>query len=151
MIVIAEHKHYKVYRDSSTESGAEFYARMGKWFSSREIIKEMDGPIYDDSAHVWLLAYAGNELVGFACIDTTHLPARKTVELTYAYVFPVHRGKGLHSLLFDLRMTLAYEMGANTIKGLGNGKSNSKFLEHGFEIVRKNGRFTHFKKEIANV
>lgn len=148
MKLIAERGAYKIYRDSSTESGDAFYTRMGKQFASREVFKALEEPMFDTADHVWLLVYAGNELAAFACIDGGQMRKKCIAVLTYAYVMPAHRQHGLHGILFELRLSLAINMGAKMIRGVANGNSNSKFISHGFRSTRQNGRFTYYEKEI---
>lgn len=143
------HGDYRIFLDSSAESGNTFYCRMGRCFADRRIAKELAEPLYDEPGYHWLLACdAAGDICAFACLDATALEKRGEVTLTYGYVFEAHRERGLHHALFEARLRLAGELGAKVVRGVANGASRSTFLAYGFEKVRDNGQYTYFRKQL---
>ena len=51
-----------------TNEDPDFYNIMGPYLSQREIVRELGGPIWDDSGKLWFIAIDENEVVGFAAI-----------------------------------------------------------------------------------
>lgn len=151
MQLYAAHGDYRVFLDSSERSGNTFYCRMGCYFASRQIARELAEPLYDEPGYHWLLACdAAGEVCAFACLDASQLAKRGEVVMTYGYVFEAHRRQGLHHALFVARLQLAGELGAAVVRGVANGNSRSTFIEFGFERVRDNGQYTYFRKELRH-
>ncbi len=151
MKLYATHGDYRIFLDSSAVSGNTFYCRMGRYFASREVAKELAEPLFDSPDAHWLIACAAaGDICAFACLDASKLASKGEVVMTYAYVFPEQRRQGLHHALFTARLQLAGELGAKVVKGVANGNSRRTFLEYGFEKVRDNGQYTYFRKELAH-
>lgn len=151
MQLYATHSDYRIFLDSSAKSGNTFYCRMGRYFASRQIARELAEPLFDEPDYHWLLACdADGEVCAFACLDAGQLAKRYEVVLTYGYVFEAHRRQGLHHALFVARLRLAGELGATVVRGVANGNSRNTFIEFGFERVRDNGQYTYFRKEATN-
>lgn len=149
MTLYATHGDYRIFLDGSVQSGNTFYCRMGRYFASRQIAKELAEPLYDEPGYRWLLACdAAGDICAFACLDASQLEKRGEAVLTYGYVFPDHRERGLHHALFAARLRLAGELGASVVRGVANGNSRKTFTEYGFEKVRDNGQYTYFRKEL---
>lgn len=139
---------YRIYLDSVRTSGDRFYCRMGRFFADRDIARELEEPIFDSAESNWLLAYDGDAIVAFGCLDASRLEKHGEVLLTYGYVLPDYRQRGLHTALFHARLKLAEAFGASAIRGVANGNSRKTFEAHGFSVVRQAGRFTYFRKEL---
>lgn len=149
MKLYATHGEYRVYLDSSTESGNTFYCRMGRFFADREVAKELAEPLYDSATSLWLMACdAAGDICAFGCLDTRDMARKGEALVTYGWVAPDHRGAGLHTALFEARLRLAGELGAITVFGVANGRSHKTFERHGFHVVRVNGQYTYFRKEL---
>lgn len=145
------HGDYRIYLDSSTESGNTFYCRMGRYFADRSIANELTEPLYDSDTSLWLMATdAGGNIVAFGCLDTERMERKGEAVMTFGYVLPKHRNHGLHTALFEARLRLAADIGARTVYGVANGRSKSTFERHGFTVVRVNGQYTYFRKELTH-
>jgi hypothetical protein len=51
---------------------------------------------------------------------------------------------------FEQRLRLAADIGARTVYGVANGRSHKTFERHGFTVVRVNGQYTYFRKELTH-
>ena len=121
MKLYATHGEYRVYLDSSTESGNTFYCRMGRFFADREVAKELAEPLYDSATSLWLMATdAAGNIVAFGYLDTRDMARKGEALVTYGWVAPDHRCAGLHTALFEARLRLAGELGAITVFGVAN-------------------------------
>lgn len=149
MRLYATHGDYKIFEDSSAESGNTFYCRMGWFFANREIARDLAEPMFDSPTARWLMATDGaGAIVAFGCLDLERMERKGEAVLTYGYVMPGHRNQGLHTALFEQRIKLAQELGARTLFGVANGRSKHTFEKHGFNVVRVNGQYTYFRKEL---
>ena len=151
MKLYATHDAYRIYLDSSAASGNRFYCRMGCFFADREIARELAEPLYDSPTSHWLIACdAAGEICAFGCLDGERMEKKSEAVMTYGYVLPAHRQQGLHTALFVARLRLAGELGARTVFGVANGRSNATFAKHGFQVVRVNGQYTYYRKELSD-
>lgn len=151
MKLYATHGEYRIFLDSSAASGNTFYCRMGAFFASRTVAKELAEPLFDSPDSHWLIACdAAGDICAFGCVDAAKLASKGEVTLTYGYVRPEFRRQGLHHALFTARLRLAGELGAKVVRGVANGNSRQTFIEYGFERVRDNGQYTYFRKELVH-
>lgn len=151
MKLYSTHGDYRIYLDSSAESGNTFYCRMGRFFADKEIGKELAEPLYDSPTSLWLMATdAAGNICAFGCLDTERMEKKGEAVMTFGYVLAAHRNKGLHMALFEARLRLAGEIGARTVYGVANGRSKATFERHGFTVVRVNGQYTYFRKELQH-
>lgn len=150
MLKITKHEKYEIWMDSSDVSGEGFYRRMGRFFASRQIRKELEEPLSDDKNFRWLLVYKGYEIVGFACLNLENLEKRGEGWLTFAYILEDYRHNGLHSVLFQERLNLAKNFNVKVLRGVANEKSFELFVKQGFEIQQRKGKFTYFKKDLTD-
>jgi GNAT superfamily N-acetyltransferase len=149
MKLYATHGDYRIYLDSSAESGNTFYCRMGRFFADREVARELAEPLYDSATSLWLLATdAVGTICAFGCLDSRDIVKKGEALVTYGWVAPEHRNAGLHTAIFEARLRLAEELGARTVFGVANGRSHKTFERHGFAVVRVNGQYTYFRKEL---
>ncbi len=151
MKLFATHETYRIYLDSSAASGNTFYCRMGRFFADREIARELAEPLYDSPTSHWLIACdAAGAICAFGCLDGERLARKGEAVMTYGYVLAAYRAQGLHTAIFEARLRLAGELGARTVFGVANGRSNATFAKHGFQVVRVNGQYTYYRKELSN-
>lgn len=145
---ITEHPPYTLYLDSSTRSGDAFYGRIGAAVFDRAIRKALDGALNNDDTYEWLLAYtADGALAAFSSFHTAHLD-KGVIWLDNAYVYPEHRKQGLHHAMFDLRLTLAKQVGATVVKGLATLASRDAFEANGFTVISERGQYRTYQKEL---
>ena len=151
MRLYATHGDYRIYLDSSAESGNTFYCRMGRFFADRQIGKDLAEPLYDSPTSHWLMATdAAGNIVAFGCLDAERMEKKGEAVMAFGWVAPEHRGAGLHTAIFEARLRLAGELGARTVFGVANGRSHKTFERHGFQVVRVNGQYTYFRKELRH-
>jgi GNAT superfamily N-acetyltransferase len=130
----------QVYQD------AAFWSVMGPFFTSRQVVKELEGPMYNDDNYTWIIAYDKSiEIAGFTSLNAARM-GNGIIECTAAYVVAAHRRKGLYRELFRQREMLGFALGATELRGVANATSRNVFVSEGWEVVRMAGKWTHFKK-----
>lgn len=128
------------------DKNAAFWVAMGPLFTSKEIVKELEGPMFDDDTYSWIIAYDADENVaGFTSLTVARID-KGVAECTAAYVMPDHRRKGLYRELFRQREKLGFELGAKELRGIANPTSKYVFEDEGWEVARMAGKWTHFRK-----
>lgn len=145
MIEVSEFNGFAIYEDDG--ASGDFYCRMGRFFASKQVIKELEGPMYDDIHHVWLLAIKDGEIAGFGAVRFDGMSSG-VANLTVVYILPAHRRKGLYRHLFTLREQMCVRRGAKVIRGLANPLSKPVFEQNGYQVTRLAGKWTHFQKEV---
>ena len=140
---VAEHGDYEIYQTSSLES--DFYCIMGRYFADKQIVKELEGPMFNDDSYVWLIAMLDNEIVGFSSCRFDD----KGAHFGVTYIMPEHRRKGLYRALFMLKQQLCITRDAHTLYGLANPISKALFDANEWIATRQAGKWTHYKKEVA--
>mgnify|MGYP001202735756 CR=1 FL=1 len=147
MKMIAEYKDYKIYRMKAEDDLKAFYAEMGHIFASKDIRIELDGyPIENEPGRRWIVAYLGNEVVGFRSYGVN-----KTGEGVYydAWVRKDCRKNGLYRQMLDLAEgDLEKTFGVTKIKAIGNPMSAPILEKNGFRTVRTRGKFHMMEKVI---
>ena len=142
MKLYGTHRKYKIFLASNKDR--HFYCQMGRFFSNYEIIKELEGPIYDADSYQWLLAKDGLEIIAFSsCRDA----GNGTWWFNQTWVNPEHRHKGIYRKLFQLKTILCIENGAKVLKGTALTDSKALFEENGWTVTSIRGpRWTWFEK-----
>lgn len=51
-----------------TRTDPGFYALLGPYLASRQVVKTVGGPIWDDDEKTWLVAQRGSRLTGFIAV-----------------------------------------------------------------------------------
>lgn len=144
MKLYATYKKYKIFLASNKDR--HFYCQMGRFFSSYEIIKELEGPIYDADNYRWLLAKDGLDIVAFSsCRDA----GNGVWWFNQTWVHPDHRRKGLYRKLFNLKSTFCKAEGASVLKGTALTHSKTLFEESGWTVTSTRGpRWTWYEKRL---
>lgn len=141
---LSELKSYTIMQ--VTDKDAAFWCAMGPMFTSRQIVKELEGPMFDDDTYTWILAIDNTgKIAGFTSLTTARID-KGIVECTAAYVMPEHRRKGLYAELFKHREMLGFALGATELRGVANPISKHVFDGAGWEVVRTAGKWTHYRK-----
>lgn len=139
MKVIKTVKGIKYCTMSSAEDGEMFYAMLGRFFCSKEIIKELDGyPIYNNDNYVWIVAIAGTSVVGFY----SHFCKGGIIHLDNCYVVPEYRKTGISKTLFSLFLQSNRDKEIRVIT-----KVPSFYEKHGFKAVTQRGRYVTLTRE----
>lgn len=141
----AEHKGYKVFLASS-KADRHFYCQMGRFFADKAVIKELEGPMFDDETHQWLLVKDGLEIIAFSsCRDA----GNGIWWFNQTWVAPEYRRQGIYRKLFQLKEGLCKNAGAKMLKGTALTHSKALFEQSGWTVTSTRGpRWTWFEKRI---
>lgn len=145
MIKASEHNGYTVYEDDGATH--DFYCRMGRFFASKQVVKELEGPMYDDEHYVWLLAMQDDRIVGFSSCRFDEMD-KGIAHFGVTYILLEHRRKGLYRHLFRLKEALCFRHKPKFIRGIANPVSKVVFDERGWTATRQAGKWTYYQKEI---
>jgi len=85
---------------------AELWTSLGEFFASRDVHKEIGGPIYSSAGTHWVIATRSGKVLGFASMR----PTTTAVWLDYSYVVDSERRNGIHTRLAAAREKLAREL-----------------------------------------
>lgn len=110
-----------------------FYAVMGRFFMSNEVRKDMPW-LKDEDSKVWVLAFHGDECVGFSALRT--IP--KGHELCSLYIVPEHRNTGVAKKLTEHRLKMV--AGDQVVRVVCNAETLPRYLELGFKKVAMRGK-----------
>jgi GNAT superfamily N-acetyltransferase len=127
----------------------EFYCRMGQFFASRQVIKELEGPMYDDKSYVWFIATQGSEIVAFSSVRFEE--DKNIASFGITYVMPAHRRKGLYAHLFALKLAACQDREVREVRGLANPASCAVFERNGFTLARTAGKWSHYSLALEAV
>jgi len=115
----------------------KFYAKMGKFFADRSIIKELDCQLYNDNNMIWYLSI-NEEIEGFISVQDRG-------EYNYIdnfYIIPKYRNKGIGKILLNKVML----DNTKKIRLITRNEIALKMYQNlGFKIYSQNGRY--FKLE----
>ncbi len=144
MKLYAEFKTYKIFL--ATNKDRHFFCQMGRFFASREIIRELEGPMFDAEGYHWLLAKDGLEIIGFSsCRDA----GNGVWWFNQTWVHPEHRRKGIYRKLFQLKEIFCTDAGATVLKGTALTHSKALFEENDWTVTSTRGpRWTWFEKRL---
>jgi GNAT superfamily N-acetyltransferase len=78
---------------------SDLWVALGPFLTSRDVNKDLGGPIYSSEGVTWLIAYDGAQVVGFCSLRVVSGVAWHD----YDYVVPSYRGKGVFSSLASAR------------------------------------------------
>lgn len=142
---VSEFGEYSIFEDDG--ASPDFYCRMGRFFASKQVVKELEGPMFDDPSHTWLIAMRDDKIAGFGAVRFDEM-RRGIANLTVVYILPEHRRRGLYRHLFGLREQMCVRRGAKFIRGVANPTSKIVFEQFNYTIARVAGKWTHFQKEV---
>ena len=119
------------------------------WYAiSREVNREMDGyPILTDKDTVWFVAYKKLEVFAFAAVKQM----KSHAILTYSYVDPKFRRKGVYKRLLRDRLEWVEKKGIRKVKADCTAKSLSALKQEGFEVVKEFKNWTKVEKRYENL
>ena len=119
----------------------DFYRLVGPFLGSREVHRELGGPVYDDPGKIWWLAMLGGAVVGFCALRVEG----RTVKLGSAYVVPDARRSGACERLFEARLAQALELDL-PIRATVRPAAAALFRRHSFRVVRETTGYTTFER-----
>lgn len=120
-----------------TNVDPEFYDKVGKFLSRREIVSEIGAPIWDDDSKTWFIA--DSESLGVIGII-----ALKKNEFCSFYVLPGSRGQLVGYALINYALKSIDNK--QTIKATATELGQSLFARFGFIETKKRGKFTVMKR-----
>ena len=128
----------RIYR--SEYQNAEFYSKMGKYFASLEIAKELERQLYNKPNSVWYLSTFKNSILGFAALFDNG----KYYFLDNLYVLPEHRREGT---ALEIVSEIVSNHTDKPIKLIANNPYAIKiFSSLGFEEDGRNGKYQKYIK-----
>ena len=123
---------------------------MGKYFSRKSFIKELDSQLYSNENMEWYLIYENNQLIGFISIEDR----KKYYYIDNFYIFEQYRQMGYGELLFK-RLFENYMLDNinndeyKKIKLITkNIYAKSIFQKYGFTETGKNGKYIKMEIKI---
>lgn len=118
----------------------DFYAKMGRYFASLDIAKELERQIYNKDNSIWYIATFRNSVMGFAALFDNG----KYYFLDNLYVLPECRGKGVAK---ELVGEIVDNKADKPIRCIANNPYALKiFYSHGFKEVGQNGKYKKLVK-----
>lgn len=124
----------------SEYQNADFYAKMGQYFASLEIAKELERQIYNKDNSVWYVATFRNSVLGFASLFDNG----KYYFLDNLYVLPECRGQGTAKEIIG---EIVADHSDKPIRCIANNPYALKiFFGVGFVEVGKNGKYKKLVK-----
>lgn len=106
--------------------------------------------MFDDESYVWLLAMKDSKIAGFSSCRFDEL-SKGIAHFGVTYILPEYRRKGLYRHLFDLKEQLCVKHKPQFLRGIANPASKKVFDDHGWSVIRRAGKWTHYQKEIIRV
>lgn len=139
-------KNYKILSGSS-DTDKSVYCEVGPFAMNRQVVKELEGPIYDGAGYTWLIVKDGDKVIAISSLDLSRLD-KGNASFGLTYVVPEYRRQGIYRHLFAMKLALCRERGAKTVKGLANPLSAILFEENKFDVTSERGKWKHYEKEI---
>lgn len=128
--------HYKIM--SSAKDGPKFWEKMGPFFASPQVRKDLGGyPMNDSEDMVWLVALDKRrfDVAGFISLQ----PRGDRLHLRDGYVCPESRGKGVFSELLGKSLHYAFQHKA-TVETRAPASCRELLEGTGFSTVREVGK-----------
>lgn len=116
-----------------TNTDAEFYRLMGPFLSRREIVRELNGPVWDEDGRVWWIALVNGSVAAFLGVKWLG----DALEIGSCYTLPKYRKQGLMEAL--IRTLLERVNGP--FKAVANNNSFPLFMKLGFVKTGMRGRY----------
>lgn len=127
-----------------THNDNNFWYRMGKFFASKQIHKELDVPLLSDDNYYWFVCVFNNDIVGFAALE---IKTNYGI-LKHAYVLSGFRKQGIYSHLLKMRVNKAKQLKLSYIKTTAAPTTAKAFNNLGFIQTSINGKYTNYRLEL---
>lgn len=124
----------------SEQQDEKFYAKMGRYFASLDIAKELERQVYNKPHTTWYVFTLRQRVIGFASVynGTTHF------FLDNLYVLPEHRGQGIAT---DIVEEITQRHSNKPIRCIANNPHALKVFDRfGFVEVGQNGKYKKLVK-----
>lgn len=125
-----------------SHTDAELWPQLGPLACSRQVQKELEGPVFSSPAVTWFIARDGEQVVGFAAMRVDS----KGYWVEYAYVIPERRKQGIHKLLADARAKCLAEMPEQTIRVCCKADRWKHYKNQGFVVSSERGSWVYGEK-----
>lgn len=116
-----------------------FWPLMGPFFASREIAKELGGPVYSSDTKRWLVALDEAGVAGWFGVEAAR-PGR--LDFDWSWIRPDRRGQGLFRQLEAAALALDPE--ATIYRATCRDWLAERILRQGFEERKPRGVWRHF-------
>jgi predicted GNAT family acetyltransferase len=117
----------------------DFWERLGPYFASRDVERELGVSLTSNESHTWWLAFDNGNLVGFAAAEQLK---NGTNILRHAWIEPEWRGEGVHERLVDRRLEDLTEAGETNFRVTVTDDGIERYRDRGFEEARTRGQYT---------
>lgn len=117
------------------DGDAELYLRLGPFAVSRQVHKEMDGPLFSAPGVKWFFALDAGRVIGFCSLRTE--PAAYWFD--YVYVIPERRGQGVHRRLAQARQEHLGTLPPRPVNVCCRSRRWPHYAERGFTIKSQRG------------
>lgn len=136
--------------ETITEKHSDFFKIMGKYFSRKDFIKELDCQLYSNEDMEWYLIYDDYSLLGFISIEDK----KKFYYIDNFYIFEKYRSQGYGEKLFrrlfeDYLIDNSNKNECKKIKLITKNENAIKIFEkYGFIKTAQNGKYIKMETEI---
>lgn len=128
---------------SLTREHPDFYRLIGPFLGSREVAREIGGPVWDDPGKTWFAAIGGDGAAAGVCAA---MPGEVTVYQS-AYVLPDARRRGVYRALCQARAAAF----PGRARATCTQASLPVLLAGGFREVRRKGRFVIAERDATGL
>lgn len=137
--------HYKIMR--AADEGEKFYAKLGRFFASKEVRKEVGGyPIDNDPEWTWIIAQEKRTfgVVGFISLA----PNKDTLEIRVFYVEGKYRKQRIATTLIEKAEHFAKHEGLKHVSANVTKEGQIVLEKMGYTVTRERGSWRVMKKEL---
>lgn len=125
-----------------TNTDRQFYPTLGPFLASRDVVKAVGGPVWDDDAKTWLVVVKGREVLGFVAVAARG--ARTVVESLYT-------SPGLDRVASELVGAAVARFGSRDLHATVVRERLPAYLDAGFVEVGASGtgRFVKLIRKVS--
>lgn len=116
-----------------------FWQRLGPYFASRDVERELGVSMTSNDAHTWWVATDDGRVVGFAAAEKLKNGINI---LRHAWVEPEWRGEGIYDQLVDRRLHDLTEAGETDFRVTVSDEGVGRYEDRGFKEARTRGQYT---------
>lgn len=129
------------------EHGARgFWQRMGPFFASARVQRELGVRMASDDSYTWWLALSeSGDVAGFAAAQEQK---NGVVILRHAWIQPEYRENGIYEALFDRRLGDLKEDGHDRFRVTTSGNALALIKRKGFEETGGRGSYTTLELDL---
>jgi len=119
----------------AADGEAQLYLWLGSFALSREVQREMDGPLTSGPGVQWFVALDEGAVVGFCSLRAE----RAVYWFDYVYVVPERRGQGVHTRLAQAREDYLATLPPHSVNVCCRTRRWPHYARRGFNIKRRRG------------